>query len=62
MDIGLAIAIDRLINSIKGFNPEEKYEIQLTNAEIIKESAAIIANASEDEIIITLREKQLNKS
>lgn len=58
MQIGVSIAIDRLINSIKEFNPNEKFEMQLTNAEMIREAAAIIANASEEEIIDALKGKR----
>ncbi len=58
MGIGIAIAIDRLINTVREFNPGNKYEIQLTDAEMIRECAAIIANSTEEEIIDTLKEKK----
>jgi hypothetical protein len=58
MKLNLSIAIDMIEKTINNFNPNEKFEIQLTNAEMIKEAAAIIANASEEDIIDTLKEKK----
>lgn len=58
MKLNLSIAIDMIEKTINNFNPNEKFEIQLTNAEMIKEAAAIIANASEEDIIDALKEKK----
>lgn len=58
MKLNISIAIDRIVKTIEDFNPDEKFEIQLTNAEMIKEAAAIIANASEEDIIDALKEKK----
>jgi hypothetical protein len=56
MGINLTIALDMIVNNISGFKPDEKYEIQLTNAEMIREAAAIIANSSDEAIIDALKE------
>ena len=56
MEINLTIALDTIFNTISEFTPDEKYEIQLTNAEMIKEAAAIIANSSEEAIVDALKE------
>lgn len=58
MEIGLTFAIEMLIKTISEFNPEERFEILLTNAEMIRESAAVIANATEEEIIDALKERK----
>lgn len=58
MGIGLTFSIEMLIKTIAEFNPEEKFEIQLTNAEMIREAASVIANASEEEIIDALKERK----
>lgn len=58
MEIGLTFAIEMLIKTISEFNPEERFETLLTNAEMIRESAAVIANASEEEIIDALKERK----
>lgn len=58
MKFNLSIAIEMITKTIYDFNPDEKFEIQLTNAEMIKEAAAIIANASEEDIIDALKEKK----
>ena len=56
MKMGLVFAIERLISTVNEFNSGEKYEIQLTNAEMVRETASVIANATEDEIVAALRE------
>ncbi|HBR21669.1 MAG TPA: hypothetical protein DD713_03760 [Nitrospiraceae bacterium] len=58
MEIGIAIAIDRLISTVKEFKPADVLEIQMTNAEMIRECAAVIANAAEEQIIDALKEEK----
>ena len=58
MEIGIAMAIDRLINTLNEFDPSESFEVQLTNAELIRECAAVIANATEEEVIDALKHKK----
>lgn len=57
MNIGVSVALDRLINTVNEFNQKESFEIQMTNAEMIRECAAIIANTAEEEIIDALKAK-----
>lgn len=58
MKLNLSMAIDMIVKTINDFNPDEKFEIQLTNAEMIREAASIIANSSEDDILDALKEKK----
>lgn len=58
MKLNISIAIDTIIKTIHDFNPEEKFEIQQTNAEMIREAAAIIADSSEEDIIDALKSRK----
>ncbi len=54
--IGTAIALDTLVSSIKRFDSQAPPEMQLNEAKIVRESAAVLANAEEDDLVTVLTE------
>jgi hypothetical protein len=54
--IGLAIAIETLVNVLTTFDQRSPFDEQLSDARIVRESAAVIANSEEEELIEALKE------
>lgn len=58
MEIGITMAIDRLTSTINEFSLAEPYDVQLTNAGMIKECAMVIANSTEEQLLEALKQKK----
>ena len=53
--IGIAIAYETIIKTFRDFDPAANYEVHLNDARILREMAAVIANAGEEEIVLALK-------
>jgi hypothetical protein len=53
--IGVAIALETLMKTLKDFDEHANHEVHLNDARIIREEAAVSASADEEEIVLALK-------
>ena len=53
--VGIAIAYETLLKTIKDFDAHASPEVHLNDARVVREQAAVIANADEEEIVLALK-------
>lgn len=53
--IGVAIALETIMKTIKDFDANASHEVHLNDARTVREEAAVVANAVEEEIVLALK-------